>query len=134
MSRFPKVGARVVEFGAYAGFFTLASLGYSRMYGQSEEAKHEELQKKYPELVAQSRGNKQAMQDFFNTMKKDTNDPGNQKKFDDLLQAGKGKKNKRQGANVGIEDTIKPVAKPAVLPLKEKKPKKADEKKKGWLW
>lgn len=143
MSRLPKVGSRVLEFGSYAGLFTVVALGYSKVYGKSEEDKQEELRRKYPDLVGQSRGNKQAMQDFFNSVKKDKDDPSNQKKFDQLLHGGKGKM-KRQGSNVGLEDKIKPVEKPKVLPLKEKekeKEKKAKKKKeaeakgkKGWLW
>ena len=139
MSRFPKVGSRVVEFGAYAGLFTLASLGYARVYGKSEEDKQEELRKKYPDLVGQSQSNKKAMQKFFDGVKGGKNDPEIEKKLDQLLHAGKGKM-KRQGNNVGLEDKIKPVAKPPVLPLKEKekrkqkKEKENEKEKKGWFW
>ena len=140
MSRFPKIGSRVLEFGAYAGVFTLAAVGYSKVYGKSEEDKHEELRRKYPDLVA-SKESKKAMQQFFDSVKANKNDPENQKKFDQLLHGGKGKM-KRQGNNVGLEDKIKPVQKPAVLPLKEKekeqekktKKKQAEQQKKGWFW
>ena len=138
MSRFPKIGSRVLEFTSYAGVLTLGALGYAKVYGKSEEDKHKELSEKFPELVGQSREQKQAMQKFFDSVKKDGNDKENQKKFDQLLYAGKGKV-KRQPGNVGIEKDIKAVPKPAVLPLKEKvkaeKDKAAKEKaKKGWLW
>ena len=143
MSRFPKIGSRVAEYGAYTGILTLGAFGYAKYYGKSEDQKHEELQKKYPDLVLQSQGSKKAMQSFFDKMKNDSNDPTNQKKFDELLRAGKGKM-KRQGANVGIEETIKPVKKPEVIPLREKKQnikekenkgkKIESDEKKGWFW
>jgi hypothetical protein len=136
MSRFPKIGSRVLEFTSYAGVFTLASLGYAKVYGKSEEDKQKELKEKFPELVGRSKEQKQAMQQFFNSVKDNKDDTENQKKFDQLLHAGKGKV-KRQPGNVGIEADIKAVPKPAVIPLKEKvkaaKEKEA-EKKKGWLW
>ena len=62
MSRFPKIGSRVVEFTSYAGVLTLGALGYAKVYGKSEEDKHKELSEKFPELVGQSREQKQAMQ------------------------------------------------------------------------
>ena len=139
MSRFPKIGSRVLEFTSYAGVLTLVSLGYANVYGKSEEDKHKELEEKFPELVGRSKEQKQAMQQFFDSVKKDSNDAENQKKFDQLLYAGKGKV-KRQPGNVGIEKEIKAVPKPAVLPLNEKvkaaKDKEAKDKttKKGWLW
>jgi len=133
MSRLPKVGSRVVEFTSYAGVLTIGALGYSKVYGKSEEDKQKELEKKFPELVGQSRGNTQAMQQFFNSVKNNKNDADNQKKFDQLLRGGKGEV-KRQGANVGIEKNIKPVPKPATLPLKEKVKKEQNSDKKGWLW
>lgn len=147
MSRLPKVGSRVVEFGAYAGLFTVAALGYSKVYGKSEEDKQEELRRKYPDLVGQSQGSKKAMQQFFDSVKANKDDPNNQKKFDQLLHGGKGKM-KRQGSNVGLEDKIKPVAKPVVIPLKDKEKEKEkkekrlkkkekeqkEKEKKGWFW
>ena len=137
MSRFPKIGSRVLEFTSYAGALTLASLGYAKVYGKSEEDKQKELKEKFPELVGRSKEQKQAMQQFFNSVKDNKDDAGNKKKFDELLHAGKGKI-KRQPGNVGIEADIKPVPKPAVIPLKEKikatQEKETSTKKKGWLW
>ncbi len=109
-----KIGARVLDFTVLLGLTTAASLGYARIYGQTDEEKETILKAKYPDLVAQSQANRRPLQDHLNALKRASNPIENNlsvvdklanssnlseqlegssspydKKFDELLKKGK---------------------------------------------
>jgi len=134
-----KVKAKVLDFGMQIFVVTAIGLGYAKLYGQSEEDKEAMLREKYPDLIAQSQANRKPMQQFFDTLKNDSNNPEVSKKMDDLLKGGKSNYNKKQGANVGKEASFEKVP---VVTIKKKEKVKGKKKEKeqekdakgGWWW
>lgn len=124
-----KISSRVLEFSLIVVVPSALAFAYVQTNGQTEDEKEAMLRQKYPDLVRQSQANRKPMHDFFMSMK-NTNNAEKDKVFDDLMRKGKSNLDKRQGPNVGIEDTIQPVAKPAIVPIKEKNSKK-DKAKDG---
>ena len=67
-----------------------------RKYGKSRRTSRRAQRRNF-RAGGRSKEQKQAMQQFFNSVKDNKDDAGNKKKFDELLHAGKGKIKKTAG-------------------------------------